>query len=117
MSEDIIGTLKELSDTIEEIKRLSVILKKHRTKKKDLEETIITYLIEEDKPGIRYENITILSEKKKTRGRIKQKTKEANIIFALESLGVKDPTSAARDILDSMKGQEQTVPKLTIINE
>lgn len=108
----VVGELKELKNVIHEIKRKNVEMKLLRIKKKELEENIMEFLRLEEQPGVKFEDIVVLSKERTTCKKLKKTEKEENAIVVLENLGISNPKEALTSILDSMKGESIVVESL-----
>ncbi len=112
----IANDMKELKTINNEIRRITIQLKNLREKKKDLEEHILTFLKKEEQPGLRYQEMVVLSGEKKIRDKKDKEQKEQEIITLLENAGISDPKSVYTNILEAMKGDQHIVPTLKIKN-
>jgi predicted transcriptional regulator len=112
----IANYMKELKTINNEIRRLTIQLKNLRDKKKDLEKHILSFLKQEEQPGLRYQEMVVLSGEKKIRDKKYKEHKEQEIINLLENAGVNDAKNTYNTILEAMKGEQHTVPTLKIKN-
>jgi hypothetical protein len=112
----IANDMKELKTINNEIRRLTIQLKNLRDKKKDLEKHILSFLKQEEQPGLRYQEMVVLSGEKKIRDKKDKEQKEQEIINLLENAGVNDAKNTYNTILEAMKGEQHTVPTLKIKN-
>ena len=114
MTDTIIGNIKELKSLNNELKTRMVELRSLKLRKKIIENSIIEYLNEKDQPGIKYNNMIILSHEKATRV-VRKKPEKINIgMSVLEKYGIQDPAKALGEIMDAMKGDVNKVPCLRI---
>ena len=78
----IINEIKELDSIDGEIKRMSVNLRKLRSRKKELEKIITEFLERHEQPGVKYHGKTFVAQKKeKTIEKNNQIKKMRCIIF------------------------------------
>lgn len=112
----IANDMKELKTINNEIRRITIQLKNLRDKKKDLEKHILSFLKQEEQPGLRYQEMVVLSGEKKIRDKKDKEQKEQEIINLLENAGVNDAKNTYNTILEAMKGEQHTVPTLKIKN-
>jgi hypothetical protein len=113
----VVNELKELKSLTYAIKELRAQLKVLTVQKKQKEEVIMDYLRDNNQPGVKYQDLIVLSKERTTFKRLKKKEKEENAIEVLESMGISDPKNALQTILNSMKGEETTVESLQIKEE
>jgi hypothetical protein len=111
---EIRSNMKELKDINTEIKRLNFLLKGYRERKKELEDNIMEYLERTGQPGIKYEDLIVLSGERKARERKKKEEKEYDVLTLLEQNGVRNSRVLYNDILEAMKGEEKVVSSLKI---
>jgi hypothetical protein len=109
--------MKELKVIDTEIKRLFIQLKELRIKKKQIEEQIIQYLEDKDQPGLKYEDLLVLSAKSKRRERKTKEDKESDILQILEQKGIRNSRETYSEIMDALKGREMVTPVLKIKNQ
>lgn len=114
MSAKIFGDLKELKNITNEIKRLNIKLKELRLNKSEIEDRIKEYLEEEDQVGVKFENMIIMTQQKTKRSRMGKKEKEASASAVLEGMGIENPQEALKQIMESMKGEEELVSSLQV---
>jgi hypothetical protein len=112
----IANDMKELKTINNEIRRLTTQLKNLREKKKDLETHILSFLKQEEQPGLRYQEMVVLSGEKKIRDKKDKEQKEQEIITLLENAGISDAKGMYTNILEAMKGEQHSVPTLKIKN-
>jgi hypothetical protein len=106
--------MKELKEVNTEIKRLAISLKILRDRKKGLEEDIIEYLNRTGQPGIKYEDLIVLSGEKKCREKKKKEEKELDVLTILEDHGVRNSRETYLEILEAMRGEQKIAPSLKI---
>jgi hypothetical protein len=106
--------MKELKEINTEIKRLSITLKNLRERKKGLEDDIIEYLDRTGQPGIKYEDLIVLSGEKKCREKKKKEEKELDVLTILEDKGIRNSRETYLEILEAMRGEQKTAPSLKI---
>lgn len=114
MSELIASSIGELSQITKEIKTRSQELFKLRKRKDDLEEKIIQFLIEKDKPGVKYKNIAIVSEEKVKRERRKKADKKQSCMNIFGHYGISNGEKIFNEISEAIKGSETTKKVLKI---
>jgi hypothetical protein len=112
----IANDMKELKTINNEIRRVSIQLKNLRDKKKEIETHILSFLKHEEQPGLRYQEMVVLSGEKKIRDKKDKNQKEEEIISLLENAGVSDAKNTYTNILEAMKGEQHIVPTLKIKN-
>ena len=112
----IANDMKDLKTINNELKRLGNQLKNLRDKKKELETHILSFLKQESQPGLKYQEMIVLSSEKKVREKKDREQKEQEIITLLENAGVSQAKDVYTSILDTMKGEQHTVPTLKIKN-
>ncbi len=116
-AKQIQNNMKELKVIDTEIKRLFTQLKELRIKKKQIEEQIIQYLEDKDQPGLKYEDLLVLSAKSKRRERKTKEDKESDILQILEQKGIRNSRETYSEIMDALKGREMVTPVLKIKNQ
>jgi hypothetical protein len=112
----IANDMKELKTINNEIKRLCILLKNLREKKKQIEDHILSFLKQEEQPGLKFQEMVVLSGERKIRDRKQRDQKEQDIITLLENAGVSNAKETYNNILDAMKGEQHVVPTLKIKN-
>ncbi len=112
----IANDMKELKTINNEIRRITIQLKNLREKKKELETHILSFLKQEEQPGLRYQEMVVLSGEKKIRDKKDKEQKEQQIITLLENAGISDAKGMYTNILEAMKGDQHTIPTLKIKN-
>lgn len=111
---DIRQDLKELSNIIEESKRLGEQLSVLRDRKRELEQRLIEYLQNTDEVGLKYESFIFIPKDKKIRKKLKKKERDEAAVRVLGDYGVDQPKEAYEKLLDAMKGDEEIIPSLKI---
>ena len=106
--------MKELKEVNTEIKRLAISLKMLRERKKGLEDDIIEYLERTGQPGIKYEDLIVLSGEKKCREKKKKEEKELDVLTILEDKGIRNSRETYLEILEAMRGEQKITPSLKI---
>jgi len=99
----IINEIKELDSIDGEIKRMSVSLRKLRSRKKELEKIITEFLERHEQPGVKYHGKTFVAHKKEKTIRKKQSDKE-NAMYHILSRYVRDPDKIVNEVMQSQKG-------------
>ena len=105
----IAETVRYLKSLTIEIKTRSLELKDLRKKKKEAEDVITKYLIDEDQPGIKCDNFVVLSKSRECRLRKKKADKLKDGTGVLSRHGVQDPEKVLNEILESMRGDKSVV--------
>ena len=111
---DIKGNLVELHHIEQEIRRLSKELKTFRTRKKGLEDSILTFIKDTNQPGIKYKGIAIVPKTKNTRKYKKKADKEKDGTYILEKYGIQNSDKILKELVEAMKGEEESVEKLKV---
>lgn len=111
---DIRQDLKELSNIIEESKRLMEELKTLRDRKKELEMRLIEYLQNTDEVGLKYESFIFIPKDKKIRKKLKKKERDEAAVRVLGDYGVEQAKEAYEKLMDAMKGEEEVIASLKI---
>lgn len=111
---DIKGNTIELREINLELSRMNKDMKKLKTRKAELEQSILEYITNNDVPGVKYNDIIIISEEGKARMRKNAKEKEEESIGVLREYGVSRAEEAYKRILNAMKGDTYTKQKLKI---
>ena len=102
----IINEIKELDSIDGEIKRMSITLRKLRSRKKELEKIITEFLERHEQPGVKYHG------KEKTI-RKKQSDKE-NAMYHILSRYVRDPDKIVNEVMQSQRGDKEEVMSLKV---
>ena len=112
-SSDIRGTLAELKEIAQEVHNLNKKLKELRERKKELEKSVVDYLEQNDKPGLRLDNIVFLATEKTARARKKKAEVLKDTADVLKKHGVQgDLNEVILELEASRKGTASTVPVL-----
>lgn len=111
---DIRQDLKELSNIIEESKRLLDNLNTMRERKKELEQRLIDYLQTTDEVGLKYESFIFIPKDRKIRKRLKKKERDEKAVQVLSDYGVDQAKEAYEKLMDAMKGEEEIISALKI---
>ena len=106
--------LKELSKIYENIKSLCQDIKDLRDRKKTIEDRLLEYLQQTEEVGLRYESFIFFPKDKKIRKKLKKKEREETALRVLEDFGVYTPKEAYEKLMDSMKGEEETVSVIKV---
>lgn len=106
--------MAELKNVKLEYKRLSLQTKAANARCKELERKILTYLEKTERPGLKYQDITVLRTESNTRTRKKKAEKDQSAIKILEEAGVEDPEATYKIMIESQKGDKTTVSKLKV---
>ena len=118
---DLLGKLRELKDMDNEINRLNGQLKTLREKikelkrtRRDIEDDIIQYLEEVNKPGVRLGDFYVLRTYKEVRTRKPKNIKERDAAAVLRNYGVRDSEAVLAKVMEAMKGHTNVTPSLSI---
>ena len=110
---EIRAALDELKGVAQEMYNLNKKLKELRQRKKELDEIVIEYLDNNDKKGLRVENVVFVATEKNSRSRIGKSEVINNGVDVLTRYGIREN---AREIVEeleaSRKGQVSSVPVL-----
>lgn len=106
--------LRELSNIIEETKRVFDTLKKLRERKKELEQRLIDYLQNTEEVGLKYESFIFIPKDKKIRKKLKKSERDEKAVQVLQDYGVEQPKEAYVKLIEAMKGDEETIPSIKI---
>jgi chromosome segregation ATPase len=108
------GKVTELQSIKGELKSLRERGTKLRTRIKEIEEEIDTYLEVKDQPGLKYKGLAITIDTKEKR-KIKKKTDQINdAISVLEKHGVHNPKTVLDEIVEARRGSPTEHRKLKI---
>ena len=105
--------INELNEINIEIKRLSGQLSVLRLRKKVVEKSVVTYLESKEQPGVKFNNTAIVVETKTKRLTKKKNERDIDALRILSEYGINDPKKVLNDILETRKGTEENVQKLT----
>jgi hypothetical protein len=109
---EIVSTVQEIDLLEKEIKVLKTNLYKLIKRKKELESKIITFLDHKDQPGLKYKDITIISEEKDRHKRLKKSDRLDKGVHILRKYGVSNPEEALKDLMTNLKGD--AIPYKTV---
>ena len=113
MAVEIRSVLEELKGVAQEIYNLNKRIKEFRLRKKELESKVVDYLTENNKTGVKLDNIVFLSADKNARARKKKADVEKDTAEVLKKHGVNGDTSAIlQELAEARKGEASTVPVL-----
>ena len=108
------GQMNELDEITREIKLLNDKLSKLRKRKKTIEENIGEYLESNNKPGFKCNGKIVTKFEKETRKRLNKRDKEENMKNILRQHGINDSDGVCHQILNSIKGDSQTISTIKI---
>jgi hypothetical protein len=108
--------MKDLRNIEQELKRLNSQVKIYRDQKKDIETQISKYLEEKDQPGLKYQDLLVLTGESKRRTRKKKEERELDLMSILESKGIRNARETVNEIMETMKGKQVIRPVLKIKN-
>jgi hypothetical protein len=109
MTSSITDEVKELKSIMDELKRVNLTAKNLRLRKKELEASIIKYLDDQKQPGVRIGDFCVLAEKKEKRERKKKAEKLSDGEAILSQYGVAEPSKVLVELMESMKGNKNSV--------
>jgi len=95
-----------------EIKRNNMRNKQLRTRVKQLEHEIMSYLKSKDQSGVKYNGQAIILEQTEKRPPKKKKDREQDIVEWLRNMGISDPDHAFAQLQNIQRGEPQEVNKL-----
>jgi len=110
VTQDII----ELRDLELEIKQLQQRMRILRAHKKKCEDRIMVYLDENNQPGVKFKEMTIIAKPKKKRKYISKTEKSQCAQDFLEKFGVYATTREIEDLFESIKGPCEQESKIQI---
>jgi hypothetical protein len=110
----IVSDMKELKIINNEMKRCNVILKQLRERKKKIENNILNYLENNEKPGVKYEDLIAVKKDKKQRERKSQTEKKEEAIRLLENNGIRDAENFYKEFIETIKGKEEIISSLKV---
>jgi ABC-type dipeptide/oligopeptide/nickel transport system ATPase component len=106
--------ITELNKVNQEIKRLSIEVRKLRKQAKDIELRIVDFLKEKDQPGVKYQGKAIILENKEKYLKKKKNEQETDAIEVLSKFNIPNPEDVLKEILNARKGNLTEIPKLKI---
>jgi len=113
MATEIRSTLEELKGIAQELFNLNKKVKELRARKKELEGNVVEYLTENNKPGLRLDNIVFLAHDKKARARKKKAEVAKDTVAVLQKHGLSgDPETILQELDEARKGEASSVPVL-----
>jgi len=113
MATEIRSTLEELKGIAQELFNLNKKVKELRARKKELEGNVVEYLTENNKPGLRLDNIVFLAHDKKARARKKKTEVAKDTVAVLQKHGLSgDPETILQELDEARKGEASSVPVL-----
>jgi len=116
MSNDIASSLTELETIVNELNIRKIEMDKLKKRKKTLEDNIAKFLKEKDQPGIKYKGIAAVLEDKTKRIPKKKSQKIEDCVSVLKGYGVQQPERMLKDIIETMKGDEEKTEIVKIKN-
>lgn len=111
---DISGLVSELSEIMNEEKRMRLHLKEVKRRRAVIEEQIAKFFNETQDPGIKYRNMTITLEDKEIRLHKKKTEKLDGARNVLKGYGVKNTDQVLCDVIEAMRGQAIVEPKVVV---
>ena len=109
---EIVSTVQEIDILEREIKTMRISLSKLIKRKKELETTIIDFLDHKDQPGLKYKDITIISEEKDRHKRLKKTDRVDKGTHVLRKYGVHNAEEVLKELMINLKGD--AVPYKTV---
>ena len=106
-----ISELQSINQAIAENNKKNASLRK---RVKQLEKEIADYLEAKDQPGVKFQNVAIVVEKKPKWTTKNKKEKEKDSLRILEDYGVTESRSALEDLMRVRKGEEFEDKKIKI---
>ncbi len=104
--------VNEINMLRKEIARNNMRNKQLRSRVKELEESITSYLKSKDQTGVKYNGQAIIIESKERHTVKKKKEKEDDIINFLRNLGITDPDHAYAQLQEVQRGEPIEQQKL-----
>lgn len=108
------GDITELNNVNNEIKRLSLELKKLRNQSKNIELRIVNFLKEKEQPGVKYQGKAIILESKEKYVKKKKNEQETDALEVISRFNIPEPEKVLKEILDARKGDVTEISKLKI---
>lgn len=106
-----INELQSINKAISENNKKNASLRKRA---KHIEKEIAEYLEEKDQPGVKFQNVAIVVEKKPKWTTKKKKDREEDSLRILEDYGVTESRAALEDLMRVRKGEEFEDKKIKI---
>lgn len=107
------GNISHHVQTLQNVKRELIRVREHlkglNAQKKNAEEKIMAYLVESEKPGVKYNDFVVLSDERLKRKRKTAKEKEKDSVEVLEKHGVEDAGRVYRELVEAMRGEKEMV--------
>ena len=110
----IVNYINELQSINVEIAKNNKLNANLRKRAKQLEKEKTDYLEAKDQPGVKFQNIAIVVEKKPKWTTKKKKDTEEDSLKVLEEYGVSDPKAALNELVRVRKGDEFESKKIKI---
>jgi hypothetical protein len=114
MSHDMVSLISELKNLSIEIQNRSKEIAKLRKRKETIEASILKYLNDEQKPGIKHGGTVLITEEKTGRTRKKKEEKTKDCIDVLKHYGISNANKIYTELLEAFKGTESTKKILKI---
>lgn len=111
---NIKADVQELKQLNVEIKRRAAELSKLRKRAAVVEERIAVFLDSQQLPGAKYQNTSIVLEKRERRKQKPKKISEADAIEVLRSRGISNPQAVLDEILEARRGESTERRKIKI---
>lgn len=102
--------LQSLHKIRAEYKQITQQKKVLLARKKELETIIQEYLIKNDLPRVTSNNISIISNQRKTRKRLSKVEKTEQALELLKNLSINNPKKVWEDLQESMRGEPEIIP-------
>ena len=100
-------SMKELREIEMEIQRMKTELKKLVEKEKKLKSYINQYVHDNELPGLKYQDFTVLAVEKKTRQRKTKVERNQELEDILSQHGIRDTQEVLNEITEALKGKEE----------
>jgi hypothetical protein len=111
----ISSDIDEFHNLTNEIKRLSITLKKLRNRRKKIESNIVEYLKFKEQKGVRYGDSALLIENKETRKRKKASECKIDSINILRRYGIRNAEEVLNELSNAKKGESTEVNKIKFL--
>jgi len=111
---EMVSLVNELKEIGIEIKNRVNDITKLRKRKEKIENTILKYLEDEEKSGIKHGSTILVSEEKMARTRKKKVDKNKDCINILKQYGISNAERIYNEIQEALKGEEASKKILKI---
>lgn len=114
MATKIAEVMKELKDINSELKRLNESRKTLLERKKEIDASIMSYLDEQNQPGIKFQELIVLKHEIHGHQRKHKKDRDGDMLKVLEEANVDDPKQVFHSLQQAMIGAETVKNKLKV---